>query len=53
MVPADVELTVRAAGYLALVLSVPLFTDLLDAIERFHEGYHPHVQEQAPHATKL
>ncbi|KAG7339563.1 hypothetical protein IV203_025100 [Nitzschia inconspicua] len=50
--PADVEPYVRAAGYLALALAVPLFTDMLDAIERFHDGYDPVVMQQAPHATK-
>jgi hypothetical protein len=50
-VPADVEPYVRAAGYLSLALAVPLFTDLLDSIERIHEGYDPIVMQQAPHAT--
>lgn len=51
--PVDVDRFVRAAGYLTLMLSVPLFRDLLDSIERFHEGYHPIVLKHSPHATKL
>jgi len=50
--PADIEGYVRVAGYLTLMLSVPLFRDLLDSIETFHEGYHPSALEHSPHATK-
>lgn len=49
--PADVTRWVRIAGYLTLALSVPLFQDLLDSIETIHEGYHPVVMKQTPHAT--
>ena len=50
-VPVDVSRWVRMAGYIALVLSIPAFEDLLDAIERLHEGYHVVVMKQSPHAT--
>ncbi|KAL3910486.1 MAG: hypothetical protein SGARI_002101, partial [Bacillariaceae sp.] len=51
-VPAGVPTYVRVAGYLSVVLAVPLFTDLLDSVERMHEGYDKVVMQQAPHATK-
>ena len=49
--PPDVSRYVRAAGYLAVALSVPLFQDTLDSIEKMHEGYHVVVTKQTPHAT--
>lgn len=49
--PPDVNPAVRVTGTLTLFLSVIFFRDLLDAVERIHEGYHPIVLEQTPHAT--
>ena len=51
-IPAGIPTYVRVAGYLSVVLAVPLFTDLLDSVERIHEGYDTVVLKQAPHATK-
>ncbi|CAJ1937834.1 unnamed protein product [Cylindrotheca closterium] len=50
-VPVDVSIWVRISGYIILLLSVPLFGDLLDTIEKTHEGYNPVVKCQTPHAT--
>eukprot|EP00980_Cylindrotheca_fusiformis_P006842 scaffold1429_cov110-Cylindrotheca_fusiformis.AAC.14 len=49
--PSDVDRWDRTAGYLTVAISVPLFPDLLDSIETIHEGYHPVVMKQTPHAT--
>jgi len=38
-VPYNIDNEVIVAGIFCIIISVPTFPDLLDSIERFHEGY--------------
>ena len=38
LVPTDVSVTVRLAGFMALIFSVPLYWDLMDSIEKLAGG---------------
>ena len=51
-VPAGINTEVRIAGFLSLALSVPYFSDTLDAVEKLQEGYDPVVTKQSPDATR-
>lgn len=52
-VPPDVPVQVRIAGILGIILSMPLFGDLLDAVEKLTEGYNPLLAlRQNPNATR-
>ena len=51
-VPAGINTEVRIAGFLSLALSVPYFSDTLDAVEKLQEGYDPVVTKQSKDATR-
>jgi hypothetical protein len=51
-VPKNVSWEVITAAYLTQALAVPLFKDMLDSIESFHEGYYPMVIKQSCNATR-
>jgi hypothetical protein len=46
-VPNDVSIGVRITGLMCLLLAIPLFWDLMDAIERLQQGPPPRSQQPA------